>query len=73
MLDNYDTNLHLKHTEHLAGWCTVAMITGEERIQAQTSRDFRGQVHGHVKLLASGPKQMWEKIYFNTLKFDLNL
>ena len=26
MLDNYDTNLHLKHAEHLAGCCTVAVI-----------------------------------------------
>lgn len=50
MLDNYDTNLHLKHTEHLAGWCTMAMITGGKRNQAQTTRDCRGRVDGHRKV-----------------------
>lgn len=35
VLDNYDTNLHLKHGEPLAGWFTVApVITREESNQA---------------------------------------
>lgn len=42
VLDNYDTNLHLKHTEPLVGCCTVApMITGGETNQAKTSTESR--------------------------------
>lgn len=31
VLDNYDTNLHLKHTEPLAGWCTMVLMITKER------------------------------------------
>lgn len=48
VLDNYDTNSHLKHTEHLAGLCTVIM--GERAIE---HRHQRQEVGRHRKLVAA--------------------
>lgn len=39
VLDNYDTNLHLKRREPLAGGCAVAlMIVGERGIKRRLQR-----------------------------------
>lgn len=40
MLDNYDTNLHLKHAEHLAGCCTVAVIKEGGGGREESSTDY---------------------------------
>lgn len=69
MLDNYDTNLHLKHAEHLAGCCTVAVIKeGGGRKRGIKHRLLQAAEDGHGRLLASGSQHMWEniRVYIDT-------
>lgn len=62
VLDNYDTDSHLKHTEHLAGSCTI--ITGKRAIKHRLPETRSGWTQ---KVTGS----MWENIHVYTSHLDL--